>query len=213
MARRVLFSAVCWVVFQAPMFGTVYTTSTQTANWHLLVERSLSKSVVQLSDNCSGFVINEADDYVLTARHCGPDDVAKPVVVDLLPGRIVATDVHKDLLVVHVPGIDKPALRLATSDPRYGDVVASFGFGGGYERPMLRIARIANPKAIVPDAGPGEWVMVDSGFVGGQSGGAVVNEAGEVVLMVQMSNAYMGLGRSAEQIKDRVGKWFEKAKP
>jgi S1-C subfamily serine protease len=205
MARRVLFSAVCWVVFQAPMFSQ--------GTWHLLVERSLSKSVVQLSDNCSGFVINEADDYVLTAKHCGPDDISKPVVVDLLPGRIVATDVHKDLLVVHVPGIDKPALRLATSDPRYGDVVASFGFGGGYERPMLRIARIANPKAIVPDAGPGEWVMVDSGFVGGQSGGAVVNEAGEVVLMVQMSNAYMGLGRSAEQIKDRVGKWFEKAKP
>jgi S1-C subfamily serine protease len=204
MARRVIFSAVCVMVFQAPMFSQ--------ANWHLLVERSLSKSVVQLSDNCSGFIINEHEDYVLTAKHCADDDITKPVVVDLHPGKIIASDVHKDLLVLHVPGIDKPALRLATEDARFGQVVASFGYGGGYERPMLRKASIAQPKALVPDAGPGEWVMVDGAFVGGQSGGVVVNEAGEVVLMVQMGNSVMGIGRSADTIRDRVGKWFEKVK-
>ena len=208
MARRVIFSAVCVMVFQAPMFG-VSTTYTQ-ANWHLLVERSLSKSVVQLSDVCSGFVINEPDDYVLTVRHCGPEDVSKPVVVDLIPGRVVATDVHKDLLVLHVPGIDKPALKLATKDPHYGDLVVSFGYGGGYEKPMLRRAYISQPKAIVPDAGPGEWVMVDAAFVAGQSGAPVVNEAGEVVMIVQMTAATWGIGRSAEVISKRVGKWFEK---
>jgi S1-C subfamily serine protease len=204
MARRVIFSAVCVMVFQAPMFGQ--------PNWHLIVERSLAKSVVQLSDTCSGFVINEAEDYVLTAKHCADDDVSKPVVVDLIPGKVIASDVQKDLLVIHVPGIDKPALRLSTTDLHYGDVVASFGYGGGYERPMLRLANVAQPKAIMPDVGPSEWVLLDAGLVGGQSGGPVVNADGHVVMVVQMSNSLMGIGRSAEVIKDRVGRFFEKVK-
>lgn len=199
--RRSVVTAVVAVL----MVGT-----TLAANQWSIAIAKLEKSVVQLSDNCSGFVINEAEDYVLTAKHCGPDDPSKPVVVDNIPGKIVATDVHKDLLVVHVPGIDKPALVLAKKAADYGDAVVSFGYGGGFERPMLRQAIVAQPKALVPPAGPGEWVMLDAAFVGGQSGGPVVNEAGEVVMVVQMSNAYMGLGRSAEEIKDRVGKYFAK---
>jgi S1-C subfamily serine protease len=181
-------------------------------NWHLLVERMLEKSVVQLSANCSGFVINEAEDWVLTAKHCGPEDVEKPVVVDNIPGKIVGSDIHKDLLVVHVPGVDKPALRFATVKPKYGDLVASFGYGGGYERPMLRIATVSQPFAIIPEAGPGEWVQVGGAFIGGQSGGPVVNEQGEVIAIVQMSSTAMGIGRSAETIRDKVGKWIEKVK-
>jgi S1-C subfamily serine protease len=188
------------------------TTTTAQATWHLLVERLLEKSVVQLSANCSGFVINEAEDYVLTAKHCGPEDVDSSVVVDNIPGTIVATDVHKDLLVVHVPGIDKPALRFAQAKPTYGEELGSFGYGGGYERPMLRLAHISQPRALVPEAGPGEWIMLDGAFVGGQSGGPVVNAQGEVLLIVQMSNAVMALGRSSETIRDRVGKWIEKVK-
>jgi hypothetical protein len=114
--------------------------------WHLIVARLLEKSVVQLSDNCSGFVVNEAEDYVLTAKHCGAEDPSKPVVVDKIPGKVVATDVQKDLLIVHVPGIDKPALKFAGSATVYGQVVASFGYGGGYERPMLRITNVSQGR-------------------------------------------------------------------
>jgi S1-C subfamily serine protease len=200
--RRVLFVMVCVLIFQAPMFGA--------EPWHLVVKRLLEKSVVQLSANCSGFVVNEPEDYVLTARHCGPDNPADPLVVDSIPGKIVYTDVHKDLVVVHVPGLDKPALRFASTAPQYGQELASFGYGGGYETPMLRRAYIAQPKALVPDAGPGEWVMVDAGFVGGQSGAPAVNPEGEVVMIVQMSSQLMGIGRSADLIKDRVGKYLQK---
>jgi S1-C subfamily serine protease len=123
MVRRVNMLAVLLVVFQAPMFGT---------DWRTIVETRLLKSVVQLSANCSGFVINEEKDYVLTAKHCASDDPEKVVIVDLLPGRVVASDIHKDLLVLHVPTIDKPALHLAEKDAQYGEAVASFGYGGGY---------------------------------------------------------------------------------
>jgi S1-C subfamily serine protease len=200
--RRMLFTAVCVCVFQAPMFSA--------DPWHLIVKRLLEKSVVQLSANCSGFVVNEPEDYVMTARHCGPDDPSDPLVVDNIPGKIIYTDVHKDLVVVHVPGLDKPALKFATIPAQYGQELASFGYGGGYETPMLRRAYVAQPKALVPDAGPGEWVMVDAGFVGGQSGAPAVNPEGEVVMIVQMSSALMGIGRSADVIRDRAGKYLQK---
>jgi S1-C subfamily serine protease len=204
MARWVLNFTVIVLSLPAPML-------TATADpWHLIVARLLEKSVVQLSNNCSGFVINEQEDYVLTAKHCGEDDLTKLVAVDRIPSKVVATDIQKDLLVLHVPGIDKPALKFATVAPVYGQEVASFGYGGGYERPMLRITTISQPAALVPDAGPGEWVQTGAGFIGGQSGGPVVNEAGEVVAIVQMSTPTMGIGRSAEEIKKQVGKYLQK---
>jgi S1-C subfamily serine protease len=204
MARWFLYLAVMVVCLPAPML-------TATVDpWHLIVARLLEKSVVQLSDNCSGFVVNEAEDFVLTAKHCGEDDPSKPVVVDKIPGKVVATDVQKDLLIVHVPGIDKPALKFATTATVYGQAVASFGYGGGYERPMLRITTVSQPDALVPDAGPGEWVQFGAGFIGGQSGGPIVNEAGEVIAIVQMSTPTMGIGRSAEEIRKQVGKYLQK---
>lgn len=203
MARWLLNLAVILLCLPAPML-------TAADPWHLVVARLLEKSVVQLSNNCSGFVVNEPEDYVMTARHCGPDDPKDLLVVDNIPGTIVYTDVHKDLVVVHVPGIDKPALKFSRLPPQYGQELASFGYGGGYETPMLRRAYIAQPKALIPDAGPGEWVMVDSGFIGGQSGAPAVNTEGEVVMIVQMSTTQMGVGRSAEVIKDRAGKYLQK---
>jgi S1-C subfamily serine protease len=204
MARWVLNFAVIVLSLPAPML-------TATADpWHLIVARLLEKSVVQLSNNCSGFVVNEQEDYVLTAKHCGEDDLTKLVAVDKIPAKVVATDIQKDLLVLHVPGIDRPALKFATADPVYGQVVASFGYGGGYERPMLRISTVSQPAALVPDAGPGEWVQLGGGFIGGQSGGPVVNEAGEVIAIVQMSTPTMGIGRSAEEIRKQVGKYLQK---
>ncbi len=204
MARWFLYLAVMVVCLPAPML-------TATSDpWHLIVARLLEKSVVQLSNNCSGFVINEPEDYVLTAKHCGEDDLTKLVAVDKIPAKVVATDIQKDLLVLHVPGIDKPALHFATVPTVYGQVVASFGYGGGYERPMLRLSAVSQPAALVPDAGPGEWVQFGSGFIGGQSGGPIVNEQGEVVAIVQMSTPSMGIGRSAEEIKRQVGKYLQK---
>jgi S1-C subfamily serine protease len=200
----------------AALFGAVIffvmNGSTIEASWQTLVKEKLEKSVVQLSANCSGFVIHEAEDWVLTANHCGSDDPDKSIIVDLRPGKVQATDIQKDFLVLHVPGIDRPALHLATKDVEFGDVVLSFGYGGGYERPMLRQAIVAQPKALVPDAGPGEWVMFDAAFIGGMSGGPIVNTDGEVVALVQMSSPTMGLGRSADTLKDRIGRYFEKKK-
>ncbi len=52
----------------------------------------------------------------------------------------------------------------------------------------------------------------DSPFVGGQSGGPVVNAAGELVLIVQRGDGgTTGLGVGVETIRARVGRFFSAA--
>ena len=197
------------LVVLVPTYAPTYA---QTSTWAGIVER-VEKATVQLAANCTGFVINREKHYVLTANHCGSDDINKAVLVDGKPSKIVHIDIHKDFLVLEVPDLDRPALQRADNDPQIGDEVGSYGYGGGYERPMLRIARVSQNRAIVPDAGPGEWVMLDTAFVGGMSGGAVVNLKGDVVMIVQMASDRVGLGRGIEEISKRLGKYWEREKP
>ena len=198
------------VLCLAVLVPTYVPTYAQTSTWAGIVER-VGRATVQLAANCTGFVINSEKHYILTANHCGNDDINKAVLVDGRPSKIIHIDVHKDFLVLEVPDLDRPALPRADKDPQIGDEVASYGYGGGYERPMLRIARVSQNRAIVPDAGPGEWIMLDAAFVGGQSGGSVVNLKGEVVMIVQMASDRIGLGRGIEEISDRLGKYWGKA--
>jgi S1-C subfamily serine protease len=53
---------------------------------------------------------------------------------------------------------------------------------------------------------------VDAAFVGGMSGGPLVNARGEVVMIVQMASDRIGLGRGIEQIRDRVGRYWGKVR-
>jgi S1-C subfamily serine protease len=194
--------SLCVLVFQAPMFGTT--------DWTALADR-LDQSVMQISDWCSAFAIDNERDYVLTAKHCASDDPQKPTIVDLIPSRVVAEDVQRDLLVLHVPGLDRKALPLAKDDPAIGAEVASYGYGMGLVKPMFRIAHVANTRVTLPSL-DGEWVIFDGAFVGGQSGAPVVNAAGEVVALVQMTTDRVGIGRGAKMIGERVGKYFAKPK-
>lgn len=180
-------------------------------DWTAIVP-TLADAVMQISDTCSAFAIDNEREYVLTARHCASADPAQPTIVDLIPARVVADDVKRDLMVLQVPGLQRKALKLAAHDPATGEEVASYGYGGGYAKPMLRIAHVANRRISLLGL-DGEWVMVDGAFVGGQSGSPVVNAQGEVVSIVQMSSDRMGIGRGAEEIRDRVGKWWGKSKP
>jgi len=54
----------------------------------------------------------------------------------------------------------------------------------------------------------GPFIMIDSEFIGGQSGGPVVNLAGELVMIVQRGADGLGIGIGAETIKARVGRYF-----
>jgi S1-C subfamily serine protease len=191
--------------------------ATHAADWTALV-RDLQKSVVTIErdDNgtsCTGFIINsrvkkedEDLDYVLTANHC---EAAK-LWADQTVAKIVAKNTEKDLLVLSVENTDRPALKLAADNPKVGEDVASFGYGMGLEKPLFRIAHISAETYIPYEGIGGPLFFIDGAFVGGQSGGPVVNAAGEVVMMVQRSSASVGIGVGAETMKGRVGKYWEK---
>jgi S1-C subfamily serine protease len=194
----------------------VYTTSTQAADWTPVAEK-LAQSVVYVENaegSCTGFVVNahaKGDkDLVLTAAHCDGDKL----FADHAAARVVFKDGKHDLMLLEVDDLDRPAVTFAARNPAQGDEVASFGFGYALDKPILRIAHVSNPSIQVPDVDGGPLVMIDAGYVPGQSGGPCVNAAGEVVSIVQRANGLVGIGQGAEEIRSRVKRYLEKpAKP
>jgi S1-C subfamily serine protease len=127
--------------------------------------------------------------------------------------HVLAKDQKKDLLVLEVLDLDRPALRIAKANPKRGEEIISFGFGWGLERPMLRVSHIADDDTYIPEEGIGGPLMVtDAAFVAGMSGGPVINAAGEVVMMVQRGTGSVGLGVGAETIRSKIGRYLEKPK-
>jgi hypothetical protein len=126
------------------------------------VEQSLAFLNIAEQGSCTAFVINEKENYVLTANHCfGTDVEGKDILVDNTPAKLVAKDAKHDLMVLYVKGLDKPALHMAKSDPRVGDEIASYGFGLGLDRVLLALEERgggveveARPLAVIVGADP-----------------------------------------------------------
>jgi S1-C subfamily serine protease len=166
-----------------------------------IVEIAISSEAGEPAGACTGFVSDNDRDFVVTAAHCdGPK-----VFADNMPAKVRMKDVKNDLMVLHVDGIDRPALKLAAEDPKIGAEVASFGFGYALERPLFRVAHVSAADIAIER---GRYFAVDATFVPGQSGGPVVNEQGQVVMLVQMGTNVVGLGVGTETIKDKVGRFF-----
>jgi S1-C subfamily serine protease len=213
MIRR---SVAFWVV----IFIGAYALLTFAAEWTPIAEK-LSKSVVYIESaegSCTGFLINtdvkhdkDSDkDYVLTAAHCD----GEKLYVDQATAKVISKDTKKDLMVLEVEDTGRPALKLAKDNPKIGDEVASLGYGWGLERPMFRTAHVSDDNTYIPEDGiGGPFIVIDAQFVGGQSGGPVINTAGEVVLIVQRGGGGVGIGVGAEVIRSKVGRYFEKVKP
>jgi S1-C subfamily serine protease len=190
------------------------------SDWPLAAGK-LSKSVVYIENahgSCTGFVINadvkkekEPDrDYILTAAHCEGDDL----YADQTVAKVIWKDTKKDLMVLAVEDLGRPALKLAKDNPKIGDEVASLGYGWGLERPMFRTAHVSDDDTYIPEDGiGGPLIVIDAQFVSGQSGGPVINAAGEVALIVQRGGQGVGIGVGAETIRSKTGKYWEKPKP
>lgn len=207
MGRRVLYFSVCFLVFQAPMFAQT--------DWASIVAL-LAKSTVYLESadgSCTGFVINTLEKdgkkltHIATAAHCD----GKDLYADQTPTKVIFKDNKKDLMVLQVDDLERPALRLALEDPKIGETVASYGFGYAWERPMFRLAHIADDETYIHEDGVGgPFFMLDAAFVGGQSGGPCVNAKGEVVMIVQRASDRVGLGVGAKTIHSKIGRFFAK---
>jgi S1-C subfamily serine protease len=178
---------------------------------------AISKSVVfvQGAGMCTGFVVNAdakgGKDYVLTAAHC--HEQGKDIYADSTTAKVIWKDEKKDLLILEVDDLDRPAVTLAPKNPQTGEEIGSFGHGYGLEQPMFRHAYVANASIQLTEIEGGPFVMIDAGYVSGQSGGPVINATGEVVSVVQRANGLVGIGVGAEAIRKAIGRYLPKPKP
>ncbi len=149
-----------------------------------LIER-IAPSVVAVGDATqtlgSGFAV--AAGLVVTAAHVAQAISANPVVrssAGRQPARVVATSQDDDIALLEI-GQPLPALALAVALPRVGEWIVVVGnpFGSG----MTATAGIvsAAPGAISATPELARRIQINAAVNPGNSGGPVVNLAGEVV--------------------------------
>lgn len=178
--------------------------------WEKVITKAQSAVVyIQVGDDggCSGFVINKAEKFVMTAAHC----YGEKLWVDHVKADVVALDDKKDLMVLKVPYLDpsRDALVLAAKNPDIRQDVLSVGFGYALDRPFFKTAHVSDTDVRI-NAGA-SYIGVDASFTPGQSGGPVLDQAGEVVAIVQLGDGgTLGLGVGAETIRARLGRFFGK---
>lgn len=157
-----------------------------------VADRVSSSTVLVAGEACdrvqegSGFVVGE--DLVATNAHVVAGEPTTEVETSdgaRHSGRVVAFDPERDLAVIHVDGLDRPALPLGAAAAE-GDRGAVFGHPGGGP---LRLApyevgeRITATGADIYDEGGAERevLVLASMLRPGDSGSALVSPGGDVV--------------------------------
>jgi S1-C subfamily serine protease len=133
----------------------------------------------------SGVVVD--DDLVVTNAHVVAGE--EKTTLERSDGRnvearLVAFDPDRDLAVLSVPGIDRPALKLG--EPRIGSRGAVFGHPGGgpLELSPFQIGRmepVTGTDIYDRQRSQRDVLFLASSLQPGDSGGALVTPAGEVV--------------------------------
>jgi S1-C subfamily serine protease len=156
-----------------------------------MVDR-VSASVVRVTDAddtyvCSGFVI--APQRVLTANHCLDGET---ILADGITAKILHHDTYYDLGVLEVK-INKPALLFRDYEVERFEKFTAIGYAFGWTRLSAKEERVENvnlsPKNELP---PG--LIVQNGYIGGMSGGPLVDDNGYLVGIMQQTNDGVGYG-------------------
>lgn len=149
-----------------------------------LIEK-IGPSVVAIGDASqtlgSGFAV--APDLVVTAAHVAKAIAAQPMVTSPAgrqPARVIATRADDDLGLLEVSQ-RLPPLPIAATPPKVGEWIVVIGnpFGGGTTATAGIVS--AAPGAIAGNPDLVRRIQINAAVNPGNSGGPVVNLAGEVV--------------------------------
>lgn len=166
------------------------------------ITRLTEDGVISGTYTCTGEVIGVGK--VLTAAHCVQGDEGT-MTADDETLTVLKSDESLDLALVSVETHDKPALGMRALPVYRFEHLTAIGYAFGYTK-MSVLAEIVfmlhdNPwSKNDPEVTPG--IIVQGGYIGGMSGGPVVDAKGLQVSIVQRGNEFIGYGVNAKTITD-----------
>ncbi|HEU0276693.1 MAG TPA: trypsin-like peptidase domain-containing protein [Rhodanobacteraceae bacterium] len=145
-------------------------------------------------------VIFTSDGYILTNNHviAGADDI-QVMLHDgrVAHARLIGTDPDTDLAVLKVDAGTLPTIQVDPEAPRVGDVVLAIGnpFGIGQTVTMGIVSALDRQLSLSPYE---DFIQTDAAINSGNSGGALVNAAGQLVgintAMLEHDGGAQGIG-------------------
>ncbi len=165
------------------------------------------KSTVDGRIFCTAFSINEQKGYWATAMHCirsesGALDL--PLIGEAGdPTKMVAIFPDVDMAVIS-GDLKAPALALAAIEPHRGDPVSVTGFGWGFNPPTTFWGKFSNIVHIETRS----YAIFDMAVWPGHSGSPIVNAAGAVISVTQISADGIAGGSTHEDLVKRLAKYW-----
>jgi S1-C subfamily serine protease len=153
---------------------------------------------------CTVFSINEQDHLWATAAHCvtEDDDEGKIAMSQTLlggfPTQVVYFDAKLDIAVIHA-AISAPAIPRGTP-PSRGDSVRVYGYMWGVYDAFSFSGTIATLNAR-------HYMIFDMRVGGGHSGSPILNDAGAVVSIMQVSEMGFSGGAVYGYLDDLMPFW------
>lgn len=143
----------------------------------------------------------KANTYI-TAAHCTP--IGATFVLDKEEeATILAIDPKHDLALIQSDYL-MPALEIRKEPLRWLEEVEGIGYGGNFRLPIVTFNRVVSMGDKLSPSGPKGTIFM-SPFVGGMSGGPVIDSNGKVVGICQQTNSTLGFGVDANTIIKFLG--------
>lgn len=147
---------------------------------------------------CTGFVVDAAKGYVLTAEHCVPKDDKTPLLVADVVSEVIKK--NADLAIVKIEPMSAPPLEIG-GEVEILDPVIVIGYG---YKDLHRFRRNVSTKDISDRKKKVdlecELIGLDGPLAPGMSGGPILKD-GKVVGISQATAPSIGLGCNAKEIK------------